>query len=319
MRTLILLGLLCCAAAPTAAKDITVTATPVPLNSEDPKQTRVDSLEYVAGFVLDSPASEWGGYSGMVLAPDGSSLLAVSDVGHWLKLELKHDAAGRLTGVGAARIEPLLDEAGMPVAGKEWSDAEEIARNGDGSFLVSFERRHRIWLYAAVDGVPHGPPTTVPLPAEIGSLPENAGLEAIAADRSGQLTLVAEGGADPEQGSSGWIGKEGSWTRFSIERADGFEPTSLASGPGSSPVLLERRYTEADGPAARISMIEPPLAPRTSGFTLGVLRRPMTVDNFEALAIGAAPDGRAFIYLLSDDNQSDQQRTLLLQFRMSLN
>lgn len=318
MRTLILLGLLFCAAAPTAAKDITVTATPVPLNPEDPKQTRVDSLEYVAGFALDSPAPEWGGYSGMVLAPDGSSLLAVSDVGHWLEMELAHDSRGVLLSIGRARIEPLLDEAGQPVAGKEWSDAEEIARNGDGSFLVSFERRHRVWLYAAVGGVPHGPSTTVPLPVEIGSLPENAGLEAITAGRSGQLTLVAEGGADPEQGSRGWIGKEGSWTRFSIERADGFEPTSLAEGPGSSPVLLERRYTEADGPAARISTIGLPFAPRASGFTLGVLRRPMTVDNFEALAIRAAPDGHAFIYLLSDDNQSDQQRTLLLQFRASL-
>ena len=66
----------------------------------------------------------------------------------------------------------------------------------------------------------------------------------------------------------------------------------------------------------RVVPIElPPLKDRVAGFTLGVLRRPLTVDNFEAIAVRPAADGRIYVYLLSDDNQSDQQRTLLLQFR----
>jgi len=142
MRILVLI-LSCLLAAPAAGKDITVTAAPVPLDPNDPKHTTVGALDYVAGFVLDSTAPEWGGYSGMVMAADGGSLVAVSDVGHWIRLELKHDTDGKLTG-DAARLEPLLDEAGKPVAGKEWSDAEEIAQAPDGSFLVSFERHLRI-------------------------------------------------------------------------------------------------------------------------------------------------------------------------------
>jgi len=312
------LALTCLLAAPAAATDIAVTAAPVPLNPEDLQQTDIDALAYVAGFVLDSDAPEWGGYSGMVLAADGSHLIAVSDVGHWLKLELRHDDAGRLTGVGAARIEPLLDEAGKPLTNKESSDAEEIAAAADGQFLVSFERHHRIWRYESLDGVPHGAAQAVPAPQAIGALPENAGVEAMMAESGSRLVLIAEGTADPARGSRGWIGTGAAWTAFAVERSDGFEPTSLARSPDAEPVLLERRYTRADGPAARISLLRPPFEGRVAGDTLATLRLPLSVDNFEAIALRRAPDGATYVYLLSDDNQSDEQRTLLLQFRTRL-
>lgn len=326
------LVLCCLAAVPTLAKDIIVTATPVPLNPDDPQQTTVGTLDYVAGLALDSTAPEWGGYSGMVMAPDGSSLVAVSDVGHWLKLELKHDAAGTLTGVGAARLEPLLDEAGKPVAGKEWSDAEEIAQAPDGQFFVAFERRHRIWRYASVAGVPDGPAHPVPAPDAILSLPENAGIEGMIVEGSGILTIIAEGADSAAIESLGWIwgAQQSKWHRLAVERSDGFEPTSLALLPGpqvalaqkvdpSATLLLERRYTEADGPAARISVLFPSIITKhVASFTLVTLRLPLSVDNFEALAVRPAGDDRAFVYLLSDDNQSDAQRTLLLQFRARL-
>jgi hypothetical protein len=50
-----------------------------------------------------------------------------------------------------------------------------------------------------------------------------------------------------------------------------------------------------------------------AGFTLGTLRRPLSVDNFEDLAVRRIDDDNPFIYMLSDDNRSDKQRTLLLQ------
>lgn len=63
---------------------------------------------------------------------------------------------------------------------------------------------------------------------------------------------------------------------------------------------------------------------RGSRITLKILRsttvvarmdiaRPLTVDNFEGLAAVPRTDGIRF-YLLSDDNYSDLQRTLLLAF-----
>ena len=319
MRLLVLL-MACLAAAPAMAKDITVTAAPVPLNPGDPAQTTVDALDYVAGFALDSTAPEWGGYSGMVMAPDGSSLIAVSDVGHWLKLELKHDAAGKLTGVGAARLEPLLDETGKPVAGKEWSDAESISLTADGHFVVAFERRHRLWRYASVDGVPSGTASEIAVPAEISGLPENGGIEAMAAIGADGFVLIAESAAAGEP-SRLWIkAKElgDKWLTGTVDRSDGFEPTDLSDQPTAYSLLLERHYSEAEGPSARISILSPMATsdPRFTAKALAVLRLPLSVDNFEAIGQRTGPNDETFIYVMSDDNQSDTQRTLLLQFRM---
>jgi hypothetical protein len=44
------------------------------------------------------------------------------------------------------------------------------------------------------------------------------------------------------------------------------------------------------------------------------LRRPLTVDNFEGLAAVPGKDGAIRFYLISDDNFSSNQRTLLLAF-----
>jgi hypothetical protein len=318
LRLVVLMA--CLAGTSAMAKDITVTAAPVPLNPADPTQTAVDVLDYVAGFTLDSTAPEWGGYSGMVMAVDGSSLLAVSDVGYWLKLELKSDEAGALTGVGAARLEPLLDEAGKPVAGKEWSDAEAITAAADGQLVVAFERRHRLWRYASVDGVPSGPASAVAIPADVSTLRDNGGIEAMAAIGADGFVLIAES-ADVGAASRLWLKvkeRGDAWLAGTIERSDGFEPTDLSEQPTAYSLLLERRYSVADGPAARISTIAPisPSEPKFAARHLAVLRLPLSVDNFEAIGQRTTPNGETFIYVMSDDNQSDSQRTLLLQFRM---
>jgi hypothetical protein len=313
MRNIILAAAAVLLAEPVQAGDITVTATPVPLNPSNAQQTEVDSLQFVAGFELTSSAPEWGGYSGMVMSDDGSSIVAISDVGHWLRLALTHNTDGKLTGVGAAQIEPLLDEAGQPVSGKEWSDAEAVAAVSGGTYIVAFERNHRLWRYASVDGIPGGVAAAVAAPPEIAALPENSGVEALLADDSGALTLVAESGAAGV--SRGWRQQGSAWREFQIERSDGFEPTDLADAGEGKLALLERRYTEQDGPAARISILPsiPSDGPQ-AGYTLAVLRLPLSVDNFECIAMRPAPGGGRYIYLLSDNNQNPQQRTLLLQF-----
>src|SRR5262245_3225343 len=277
---------LCLAVWPVTAKDITVTATPIPLNTGDPQQTRVDRLEFVAGFALRSDAPEWGGYSGMVMAADGSQIVAISDVGHWLKLALQHDADGKLTGVGTARIEPLLDEQGKPLASKEWSDAEAIARLPSGDFIVAFERHHRLWRYASAGGVPSGPAQPVAAPEAITALPDNAGIEAVAVMPDGRLMIAAEGGADPVRGSRIWILSGQPWQQKWLEHSDGFDPTDATPLNNDDLLLLERRYTEIDGPAARISVIgnRMMLGDAFAGYTLGVLRLPLSVDNFEDIA-----------------------------------
>ena len=47
---------------------------------------------------------------------------------------------------------------------------------------------------------------------------------------------------------------------------------------------------------------------------LGRLHRPLTVDNFEGIAVHRQPDGTTRLFIIADNNFSDDQRTLLFVF-----
>ena len=47
---------------------------------------------------------------------------------------------------------------------------------------------------------------------------------------------------------------------------------------------------------------------------LAEIAAPLAVDNFEGVAAVRAPDGGVRLYIVSDDNFSPRQRTLLLAF-----
>jgi hypothetical protein len=308
---------------------IEIAAKPVLLDPQAPDKTMVGRLEFLAGFKLDSDAAGWGSLSGMVLAPDGAALLAVSDRGDWVRIGLRHDHRGRLVGIGAGDIAPLLDEMGKPLGGKWWSDAEGLARDIDGSLLVAFERRHRLWRYRSASengpGAFGAAAEPVPPPAGLNDLPRNGGVEAVTVLGPERILLLSESGEDPAGDLRGWIGgPEGSedrgWATLGLSPTDGFKPTGLAVLPNGDVLLLERRFTVIGGPAARLSILsaaEIRPGARLAGREIARLMLPLTVDNFEALAVRPAPDGDGtLVYLLSDDNGSLLQRTLLLQFRL---
>ena len=53
-----------------------------------------------------------------------------------------------------------------------------------------------------------------------------------------------------------------------------------------------------------------------NSITLAELSLPLSVDNFEALAVRPDGAGGWHLFLLSDDNFNPLQRTLLLQFQL---
>jgi hypothetical protein len=285
------------------AAELALQAQPVALDPVHPAVAQVGALDYVAGFSLmpapslmpQAPSAPFGGLSDMHLASDGSALLAVSDIGWWWRLALIRDPQGRLRGVGGAEAAPLLDEKGQAVdAKKKEADAEALTRLADGRWLVGLERHHRLWAYdsgANDTAPPPSPASLYPAPSAKVSQPQDG---------------------------AGWVGGPGAWKRLTLARTGRFRPTSLAPLPSGDLLLLERSFTEAEGPAARLSRlalssIEP--GARLLPKPIAEWRLPLTVDNFEAVAAESAPGGGTYIFLVSDDNQNPLQRTLLLQFR----
>jgi hypothetical protein len=304
---------------PALAAPIAVTAEPVALDPLDPGRHRIGALDSLAGFVLRARSPDWGGWSGLAITPDGRRLTAISDIGSWLVLDLRQDAAGRLTGIGSAAMLPVLDRKGRAIETKHWADAEALARDRDGSWLVAFEQQHRIWRYPrSIDD--RAVPVPVNAPPAIGQLPSNKGIEAMTVLDDGSILLVSEKGLPGEPDIAAWLGRPGAWSRLTLARTGLYTVSDAATLPGGDVLLVERYFTLLGAGHVRLSLIaRSAIRPgaRLVGHPLAELGPPLSLDNFEGAATRLAPDGATLIYLISDDNQSFLQRTLLFQFRLA--
>lgn len=303
---------------PLAAEALVLETRREPLNPEDRSQTRLGALEFRGGLSIRSPDPRFGGLSGLLVEPDGSGFLAVTDAGNWVSAALIHDAAGRLIGLGPGRLGHLPGADGRKMSGKRAQDAEAVARLSDGSLVVGFEHDHRIWRYGS-DGQPFGGrPRALSDPPGLTRLPRNNGLEAMAGLPGGGLLALAQD-RDGAGQFPAYLWRGQTWRVLSYPASGGFEPSGATRLPDGDLVVLERSYSLIGGVAVRLMRLEraqlgpdAPLRPRE----LGRLKPPLTLDNFEAIDSRIGPAGETLVYILSDDNFSPWQRTLLLQFAL---
>lgn len=281
------------------------------LDPGQPERTRFGAMEFRGGLRLSSADRHFGGWSAARL--EGTRLTTVNDVGGWLRLGLQLDA-GRLTSVRRETGGRLLSTRGEPAGErKKMSDSEGLTRWRDG-YVVSFERRHRLWHYRPdLDARP----VALTAPPGMADLEDNGGVEAITDLPDGRLLLLAE------EGGIGWIGTPDNWrmVRWPVSE---FKPTDAVALPDGSVIVLERRFNLA-GPGTRLTLLEPSvLTPdalardaNLRGRELLFLEKPMRMDNFEGLAVGRGPAGETMLFLISDDNFSALQETLLLAFALA--
>lgn len=340
-------------AAPAAQPGIiSIVSRPVPLDKNDPGRDSIGELAYLGGVQLQSEAAAFGGYSGLRLLPDGR-LLAISDRGHWLTFRAV-ERQGRLVGVSETVQGPLLDETGRPLAYPHFdAEALEVVETAAGGLeiLIAFEQHHRIWRYSSPDSAPvrigmsqdsapQGSPDVAELgkmfartPAVLpwlegwtGTLPANAGLEAMAVTANGAALLLAEGtgeGRFRPHAKAPWVP-----IRYNAE--PGFKPTDAVFLPIEGrhlAVVVNRYFSILHGVAARLELVDldPVLAPardgkvldgKVQGRLLARLAPPVSVDNMEAVAVAPHPGGGWSLYVMADDNQNPLQRTLLLKFHL---
>lgn len=279
---------------------------------------RAGQLEFVAGLELSSRHSRFGGYSGLVIDEGGKRLVAVSDLGHWLVATLVRDESGRLRGLAEPQLFPILDRNGNPFTVKRAGDAEALEKLADGSFLVAFEQVHRIARYAGPEPWrSRGEPQVGP--RDLARQEANGGIETAARLPDGRLILVSE----TEERSPGvlkaWIGAGGTWRDANYRRRSEYRPVDGKALPNGDLLVLERAFNLLGGFASRLVRIPAPsIRPDAilDGRDVAEIAPPLVSDNFEGLAVEAAPDGGTYVYLISDDNRVALQRTLLLQFHL---
>jgi len=301
--------------APEQWREISIETAPVSLGVET-----VGRLRFRGGVQISSLDGAFGGLSDFEVIDD-DRIIAISDNGDWFEARLVLGDSGALIGVRDMRTAFMLDESGRLFADKRAGDSEDIAQLPDGRIAVSFEQSQTIRIYDFNRDGPFGVASPGPALAGTQRLHRNAGLEAMAATADGDLLVGAEGGE--ERTTPLWIapldGRTPAPPRISYPLQAGYSLTSLDRLPDGGFVALERFYAPVIGARARITMFsEESLSARAEVLPnvveLAHIAPPMPVDNFEGIASRRMPDGVTRIYIVSDDNFSQRQRTLLYAF-----
>jgi len=298
-----------------------IRSTALPLKFDNPAATRVGRLAWRGGLSMKANSPSFGGWSDLHVSPDGRTLTSISDEGAWLTAAIDYDAKGNLAGLSNGKIGQLRDLDGGLLENKAEADAEGMALMPDGSWLVSFERRHRLWRYRTLT------PTPTPFegPSDIARQPSNGGIETLTALPDGRVIAISEEYSLRPGTVVGWIGRPGrdgryTWQTFDYAEIPDFHPTAIAMLPDGSFATIERAFDMVRGVRCRVMRFE--AAQLTPGGTvrpeeLAWLAAPYAVDNLEGLAVTKGARGETLLWLISDDNFNPLQRNILLLFELA--
>jgi hypothetical protein len=287
----------------------------------EPGRTRFGKLTFRGGLVLESTHKNFGGISSLRVLAGGERFLAVTDKGYWLRGRIVA-RDGRPIAIADAEMAPILGADGRPLSRRGWYDAEALAEDG-GVVHVGIERVNQIVRFDyGKDGLrARGQP--IALPPGVKTLPHNLGLECLVAappgPPAGTLIAISERGLDGHGNLQGFlIGRTAG--AFSLRRTDDFDVSDCAVTPRGELLVLERRFSWLRGLAMRIRGV--PLLQVKPGALLdgpALIEADLgqQIDNMEGLSVHRAADGALVLTIVSDDNFSPLQRTVLLQFTMA--
>ncbi len=315
-------------ALPAAAQAIEQTRFPVgvsarPITAFEPRrleQRRFGALQFRSGLVLSSGHLRFGGFSGLARLNGGRDLVGVTDRGYWLTAKVA-SSGGKLAGLEEAEMAAILGASGRPLTRSGLFDTESLCIH-DGTAYVGIERKHEIARFDwARDGV-EARARPVPVPREFKRLPRNRGLEALGVmpvgPLKGALIAIAERSGREDEPTLGAILGGSQPGLFKVARHDGYDITDLAFLPSGDMLVLERWYQPLRGVGMRIRRIAGrDIRPGAlvDGQRLIEADLGFEIDNMEGLSVHLE-GGRTILTLISDDNFSFLQRTLLLEFEL---
>lgn len=301
--------------------DARIEARRVMLDPDDPARTRIGALTFVGGVALTSPDPAFGGFSSLTVARGVMTML--SDGGNVARFRMGDDwiPHSLLTGY-------LPDGPGR---GWEKRDRDSESMATDGRHVwVGFEGANAIWRY---DVDFHRAQGRVG-PEAMARWPANGGAETMARMADGSFVVISERRHVPKRY---WAGSDAARLttrealifagdpltapeprRFAYVAPGRFDPSDAAALPNGDLIVLNRRFRL---PYRFVTMVARVRARdmRQGGIarpeTLALLDAPLLEDNFEGVAV-TQERGRTMVWIVSDDNESILQRTLLLKFRL---
>ena len=256
---------------------------------------------------LSSPNEAFGSYSALIA--DGGRLIAYSDQGRMLGLAFSGAA------ITSARMAGVATD---PDYWGDYRDIESATFDGDsGTVWLGFERMQGFRRFR-----PDAPPRTV-RPEAMEEWPDNGGPEAMTRLADGRFIVMAERDAtlsrDPGEGllfpRDPVLGDDP--VHFRLVTGGGFQPTDMAALPDGRVLILLRSLDMAWPPFRSRLIIADPRdigAGEPWPWTfLADIDQPQLRENYEGVAVAPRAGGGVTIWLMSDDNATQMQRTLLLK------
>jgi hypothetical protein len=289
----------------------------------EPDQRRFGPLEFRGGLELTSDYPRFGGFSALKMAPDGEHFVSLTDKGYWLTGRIVYDRE-RPVRIADAEMAPVLGADGRPLDARGWHDTESLAER-DGMFYVGIEGVNRIVRFDFAKNGVRSRAAVVPTPPGIATLPNNKGLEALAfAPRNSKLagTLIAfsERGLDAAGNLKAFLIGGPTPGDFSVKRRDDFDISDCTVLPSGDLLLLERRFSLLRGGIAmrlrRLAVADIKPGALVDGPILFFADMGYQIDNMEGLSTHRTAAGDLILTMISDDNFSFLQRTILLQFKL---
>ena len=309
---------------PPTPVSITVNARPIPsFDLRDRSRTRFGSLAFRSGLILTSSFRGFGGLSSLRLDPKGQQFISASDKGTWFTGRIVYGANKEMTGLADVEAAPMLGQDGKPITGHGWFDTESIALD-ESSVYVGIERVNRIMRFDFSKGYTRARGEEVEVPPAIRKLPFNRGLEAMVVVPKGQplggtLIAISERGLDAGRNIMAFLIGGPSPGQFAIRRTADFDISDACLLPTGDLLILERKFSLTGGIGIRIRRVAmKAIAPGAlvDGPSIFDADLGQEIDNFEGIDAFANDNGEIILTLVSDDNFSLIQRTLLMQFTL---
>ncbi len=307
---------------PAAISNVEVNARPIAsFDPRDATHVRYGSLEFRSGVVLTSSFKGFGGLSALHLDKTGEQFISLSDKGDWFMGRLVYSGKN-LKGVADVKSAPMLGADGKRIAARGWFDTEALAFDGAQAY-VGIERVNQILRFDFSKGGIRSRGEPIVVPPALSKLPFNKGIESLVfvpkgRQLGGTLIAISERGLDASGNTIGFLIGGPTPGQFTVLRTNDYDISDAMLLAGDL-LILERKFSYTKGVGIRIRRV--PLASVKTdalidGPAIFEVDLAYEIDNMEGIDAHVTPDGETVLTMISDDNFSMIQRTLLLQFTL---